>query len=76
MTESDLPLIKPAPEISPEMDETISPSSDVKNPLPNHDPIEEMEVGVFDCSICGQPFNTKAELDLHMVKIHGQTKKA
>jgi hypothetical protein len=71
MTESDLPFIKPAQEISPETAETLSPSSDVKNPLPNHESIEKMEAGVFDCSICGQPFNAKAELDLHMSKIQG-----
>jgi hypothetical protein len=76
MTESDLPFIKPGQEISSETDEIISPSSDVKTPLPNHEPIEKMEAGVFDCSICGQPFNTKADLELHLATIHRQTKKA
>ena len=76
MTESDLSFIKPAQEISSETDEIISSSSDVKNPLPNHEPIEKMEAGVFDCSICGQPFNTKADLELHLATIHRQTKKA
>ena len=76
MTESDLPFIKPTQEISSETDEIVSPSSDLKNPLPTDEPIEKMEAGVFDCSICGHPFNTKADLDLHMATIHRQTKKA
>ncbi len=41
MTEPDLPYPKPGPEIPPETNEVIPPSPDVKNPLPNHEPIEK-----------------------------------
>ena len=74
MTESDLPYIKP--DLSPETNELIQPSSDVKNPLPNHKPIEKVETGDFVCLVCGKSFNTKAELDVHMAKNHRQTQKA
>jgi len=76
MTESDLPYIKPEPEIPPETNEVIPPSPDVKNPLPNHEPIEKMEIDAFICPVCGKSFNTKDDLDLHMAKNHGQIKKA
>jgi Zinc finger, C2H2 type len=76
MTESDLPYIKPGPEIPSETNEFISPSPDVKNPLPNHEPIEKMETEPFICPVCGKSFNTKNDLDLHMAKNHNQTKKA
>ncbi len=75
MTESDLPYIKPVPEIPPETDEVLSPSPDVKNPLPNHEPIEKMETGSLECPICGRSFKTKVDLDLHIIKDHKQTKK-
>jgi hypothetical protein len=76
MTEPDLPYIKPAPEIPPETNELIPPSPDVNNPLPNHEPIEKVLPEAFVCLVCGKPFNTKADLDLHMSKNHGQIKKA
>jgi hypothetical protein len=76
MTEPDLPTIKPAPEIPPETNELISPSPDVKNKLPNHEPIEKEVTEDFICPVCGKFFNTKADLDLHMLKDHGQIKKA
>jgi hypothetical protein len=76
MTESDLPYIKPELETSPETIELISPSSDVKNPLPNHDPEEKGETEAFTCPVCGKSFNTKADLDQHMEKNHGKIKKA
>ncbi len=76
MTEPDLPFIKPGPEISSETNELIPPSPDVKNPLPNHEPIEKMETETFICPVCGKSFDTKDDLDLHMAKSHGQTKKA
>ena len=76
MTEPDLPYIKPGPELPPETNEIIPPSPDVKNPLPNHEPIEKMEIGALDCPICGKAFNTKTDLDLHMATNHRQTKKA
>jgi hypothetical protein len=76
MTEPDLPYIKPVPEIPPETDEALSPTSDVKNPLHNHEPIEKMETGALDCPICGRSFKTKVDLDLHIIMEHKQTKKA
>lgn len=76
MTESDLPYIKPESEIPPEANEVVPPSPDVKNPLPYHDPIEKEETAAFICPVCGKSFSTKADLDLHMAKNHGQTKKA
>jgi hypothetical protein len=77
MTEPDLPYIKPGFEIPPETNELIPPSPDVKNPLPNHEPNEksQREIEAFICPVCEIPFNNKADLDLHMVKVHGQTKK-
>ena len=76
MTESDLPFIKPGPEIPSETNELIPPSPDVKNPLPNHDHSEKGETENFICPVCGKSFNTKADLDQHMEKSHGQKKKA
>ena len=76
MTESDLPYIKPIPEIPPETNEVVPPSPDVKNPLPNHEPSEKEETETFLCPVCGKSFNTKADLDLHMEKEHGQIDKA
>jgi uncharacterized Zn-finger protein len=75
MTESDLPYVKPEPEIAPETNEVIPPSPDVKNPLPDHEPIEKEEMEAFICPVCGKSFKTKADLDLHIAKNHGQTKK-
>ena len=75
MTEPDLPYVKPEPEIPPETNEVVPPSPDVKNPLPNHEPIEKMENEDFICPVCGESFSTKADLDLHIAKNHGQTKK-
>jgi hypothetical protein len=76
MTEPDLPFIKPGPEIPPETNELIPPTSDVKNPLPNHESAEKQETEEFICPVCGKPFNNKADLDLHMAKNHGNKKKA
>ena len=76
MTEPDLPYVKPEPAIPAETNELIPPSPDVKNPLPNHEPIENVETEAFVCPVCGKFFNTKADLDLHMSKNHGQIKKA
>ena len=76
MTEPDLPYIKPEPEISPETNEVVPPSPDVKNPLPNHEPTEKLETEDLICPVCGKPFNNKADLDLHMEKDHGQINKA
>jgi Zinc finger, C2H2 type. len=76
MTEPDLPFVKPGPEIPPETNEHITPSPDVKNPLPNHEPTEKLETEAFICPVCGKPFNNKADLDLHMAKDHGNRKKA
>ena len=76
MTEPDLPYVKPTAEIPPETNEIIPPSPDVKNPLPNHEPIEKVETGAFICPVCGKSFNTKSELDFHMAKNHKQTQKA
>ena len=75
MTEPDLPYNRPGPEIPPETNELIPPSPDVKNPLPNHEPIEKMETEAFICPVCGKSFITKADLDLHMIKNHGRVKK-
>ena len=75
MTEPDLPYPKPAPEIPPETNEPIPPSPDVRNPLPKHEPIEKLETEAFVCPVCGKSFNTKADLDLHIAKNHGQTTK-
>jgi len=74
MTESDLPYIKP--DLTPETNEAIPPSPDVKNPLPDHEPIEKVETEFFVCPVCGKSFSTKADLDLHMSKSHGQIKKS
>jgi hypothetical protein len=76
MTESDLPYVKPVPEISPETNEVVPPLPDVKNPLPNHEPSEKEETEAFVCPVCGKSFSTKADLDLHMEKDHGQINKA
>lgn len=76
MTEPDLPYVKPGPEIPPETNDPIPPSSDVKNPLPPHEPIEKEETEAFICPVCGKSFNIKAYLDLHMEKSHGHIKKA
>jgi uncharacterized Zn-finger protein len=76
MTESDLPYIKPESEIPPGANEVVPPSPDVKNTLPYHDPIEKEETEAFICPVCGKSFSTKADLDLHIAKNHGQTKKA
>jgi len=75
MAEPDLPPVKTVPEIPPGTNEVIPPSPDVKNPLPNHEPIEKLEED-FICPVCGKSFNTKADLDLHMEKDHGQINKA
>ena len=75
MTEQDLPYIIPVPEIPPETDEVLSPSPDVKNPLPNHEPIEKNETEAFDCPICGRPFKTKVDLELHILTEHKQPKR-
>ena len=75
MTESDLPYLKPELEIPPEVNEVAPPSPDVKNPLPNHDPIEKDEIEAFICPACRKSFRTQTDLDLHMTKNHGQTKK-
>ena len=76
MTKEDLPFIVPPSDLPPDTNENISPSPDVKNPLPNHEPIENMETETFDCPICRKSFYTKTDLDLHMIKKHKQTKKA
>ena len=76
MTESDLPYIKPELEVPPEANEVVPPSPDVKNPLPNHDPIEKDDTESFVCPVCKKSFNTQTDLDIHMTKNHGQTKKA
>ena len=76
MTESDLPYIKPELEIPPEANEVVAPSPDVKNPLPDHEPLEKEETEAFICPVCGKSFSIKADLDLHMAKNHGQPKKA
>jgi hypothetical protein len=76
VTEPDLPYVKPTPEILPETNELIPPSPDVKNPLPNHEPVENVEAEVFICPVCGKSFTAQADLDLHMSKKHGQLKKA
>jgi hypothetical protein len=76
MTESDLPYIKSESEIPQEANEVVPPSPDVKNPLPNHDPLEKVETEDFICPVCGKSFNTKDDLDFHMSKNHRQTKKA
>ena len=76
MTEPDLPYVKPVPEIPPETNEVVPPSPDVKNPLPNHEPSEKAEAEDFICPVCGKYFSTKADLDLHMEKDHGQINKA
>ena len=76
MTEPDVPAVKPEPEIPPETNEVIPPTPDVKNPLPNHEPIEKQETDEFICPVCGKSFNTKNDLDLHMEKDHGQLMKA
>ncbi len=76
MTEPDLPYVKPAQEIPPETNELIPPSPDVKNPLPNHEPVENVEIEVFICPVCGKSFTNKTDLDLHMSRNHGQLKKA
>jgi hypothetical protein len=76
MTEPDFPYNKPGPEIPLETNKVIPPSPDVKNPLPNHEPIEKMETEAFVCLVCGKSFNTKADLDLHIEKDHGQINKA
>ena len=76
MTESDLPYVKQPTEIPPETNELIPPSPDVKNPLPNHEPIEKEDTGAFICPVCGKSFITKADLDSHMEKNHKQIKKA
>ena len=76
MAEPDLPSVKPEPEIPQETNEVISPSPDVKNPLPDHEPIEKLENEDFICPVCGESFSTKADLDLHIEKDHGQINKA
>jgi hypothetical protein len=76
MTEPDFPFIKPGPEIPAEANELIPPSSEVKNPLPNHDSAEKLESEDFICSVCGKSFNNKVDLDLHMATNHRQTKKS
>ncbi len=74
MTEPELPAVKPESKIP--QDEVIPTSPDVKNPLPNHEPIEKEETWDFVCPVCGKSFNTKADLDLHMEKDRGQINKA
>jgi len=74
MTEPDLPYLKPVPE-PPETNEDLSPSPDVKNPLPEHEPIEKNEPEGFVCPICGRSFKTKVDLDLHIISELKQTKK-
>jgi len=76
MTEPDLPFIKQEPENNPESNEVAPPSPDVKNTLPDHEPLENVDMETFICPVCGKPFNTKAELDLHIAKNHGQTREA
>ena len=76
MPEPDLPAVKPELEIPPETNEVIPPSLDVKNPLPNHEPIEKEETEDFICPVCGKSFSTKSDLDLHIEKDHGQLTKA
>jgi hypothetical protein len=76
MTEPNVPYVKPEPEIPAETNGVVPPSPDVKNPLPNHEPLEKLETEDFICPVCGKSFNTKADLDLHMEKEHGQINKA
>jgi hypothetical protein len=76
MTEPDVPYAKPATDLSQETNEVTPPSPDVKNPLPDHDPLEKMELGAFICPVCGKSFTTKAELDLHLARNHRLTTKA
>jgi hypothetical protein len=75
MIESDLPYIKPVPEIPPEAN-VVPPSADVKNPLPDHEPIEKEKTEAFICPVFRKSFSIKADLDLHMEKDHGQINKA
>jgi hypothetical protein len=75
MTEPDLPFIKPGPEIPPETDEHITPSPDVKNPLPEHEANEKLEPEDLICQFCGKTFINKADLDLHIAKDHANKKK-
>ncbi len=75
MTEPDLPYIKPPPELPPETKETMQPSPDVANPLPEHEPIEVVETDAFICPICGKSFKTKVDLDLHLAVDHKEAKK-
>lgn len=70
MAETDLPSVKPVPEIPPETNKVIPPTPDVENPLPNHEPSEKFETEDFVCPICGKSFNTKADLDLHILFFH------
>jgi hypothetical protein len=76
MAEPDVPYVKPATDLSQETNEVIPPSPDVKNPLPDHDPLEKPELGDFICPVCGKSFNTKADLDLHLARKHRLTTKA
>jgi hypothetical protein len=76
MAEPDVPYAKPATDLSQETNEVTPPSPDVKNPLPDHDPLEKLELGAFICPVCGKSFNTKADLDLHLARNHRLTTKA
>jgi hypothetical protein len=54
----------------------VSPSPDVKNPIPNHEPIEKMETGALDVQSVEDLSKPKFDLDLHIITEHKQTKKA
>lgn len=76
MTESDLPYIKPELESPPDANKVVPPSPDVKNPLPDHEPLQKEETEAFVCPVCGKSFITKGDLDLHMEKEHGKPREA
>jgi hypothetical protein len=75
MTEPDLPYITPPPELPPETKETMQPSPDVANPLPDHESIENTETTLFTCPICGKSFKTKFDLDFHIAMEHKKNEK-
>jgi hypothetical protein len=72
MIESDFPTLNQCRKFLQKQMKLFPPSPDVKNQLPDHEPIEKEKKEVFICPVCRKSFSIKADLDLHTEKDRGQ----